>query len=101
MARSLKEFYRYEDNLIGLPSKTDGPQKLIRSPNTGQRFVVPGYEEDFIFQQDRRKVDFDINKQVSSNWNWERFNNRIIHKVDRSQPATPFVLRPPKQVREI
>ena len=101
MARSLKEFYNYESNMIGLQEKCDVAQKLIRSANTGKRIVVPGYEEDFMFQNDRRKVDFDIDRQVDSNWNWNKLSNKIIHKVDRDQPATAVFTPVQRQVREV
>lgn len=99
--RTLQEFFRYEDNLIGANIKTDGSQKQIRSPNTGNKMVVPGYEEDFLFQNDRRKVDINIDKITSTNWNWERFHNKVIVKRDRIQPAVPFVLPPTKEIQEV
>ena len=101
MARTLDEFFNYENNFIGLKQSTNGPEKLIKSSNTGKRMVVPSYEEDFIFQNDRRKVDFNLDRQIETNWNWNKFQNKIIHKVDRGQTAIPMFTPIQRQVREI
>lgn len=88
--------------MIGINDKNATvPQKMIRSAFTGQTIVVPGYEDDFIFQNDFKKKDFNIDKQISSTWNWERYNNIIIHKVDRVSPAVPDFLRTPRQIKEV
>ena len=100
--QSLERIYRQEDRSIGINEKNSGaPQKMVRSAFTGKTVVVPGYEEDFVFQNDLKKKDFDVSKQVSSNWNWERYNNIIIHKVDRVAPAVPDFERIPRQIKEV
>ena len=99
---SLRTIFNREDNRIGISQRVSGsPQKRVTSPNTGKFITVPGYEEDVVFQNDERVKQFDINKQVSSNWNWERYNNLIIKRVDRTYPAVPDFERIPKQVRNV
>lgn len=61
--------------------------------------LVPGYEEDVVFQNVRQKVDFDISKQTSANWNWERYNNRTVHWVNRTEPAIPTWDKVSRQIR--
>ena len=99
MLKSLEQVYRDENKRIGVGEKVSGsPQKLILSEK-GQRMVVPGYDEDVIFQNIKQKKTLDINRVTSSNWNWERQHNFVVKYVDRTEPGVASFDRKPKEIR--
>ena len=90
MLISLKEVFRRTDAMVGIPVKTDGNQKQIRSPfKADQKRVVPGYDDEYNWQQARPERTPDINKLVEPNSNWERYNNIVIEKKDRMGVSVP------------
>ena len=102
MVKSLQAIFRQQDSSIGLPVKTGGNVKLLRSPyNARERRVVPSYIDDIVWQDAKKESDVDVSKITSSNWNWERFNNIIIKKKNKVSVAVPEYDPARKQVKEI
>lgn len=90
MARSLQRIFRLQDSSIGLAcTSAGGGQKLVKSPETGARAVVPGHVSEVVFQSDRKVTEPDISRLCGDNWNWERNYIRVIRKKDRVVPAIP------------
>ena len=88
VTRSLSHVFRIQDRKIGYRgTQTGGPEKLVKSSNTGERIVVPGHVSDVIFQNDKKVIEPDIDRLTGANWNWERFYIRRIANKDRMHDA--------------
>ena len=88
-SRSLSHIFRLQDRNIGWATGTGGQEKLIKSPNTNKRLVVPGHISDMTFQNDKTIILPDTDKITGSNSNWNRFYIKRIYKKDRTYQAVP------------
>ena len=100
MIRPLERVFRIGDRNIGIPTKEGGPQKRIRSPNSGKIMSVPGYENDFMWQNDIKIVEVNPDKLTDPNAHWMRDNIQRIRKRDMIHLAIAEIPNTTKRVRE-
>jgi hypothetical protein len=97
--RTLEHIYNKESTQIGT-GKTDGPMKLIKSPNTGEMRLVASYINDFDWKNDKNKTMVDVGRITGTNSNFNR--DLLINKnVDRTHAAVPIFVPIEKNIREV
>ncbi len=85
--RGIDSIFTEDDRQIGAETHASSTPKLIKSANTNERKVIPGHVNDFIFQNDKRKTEFDADILCEEGWINSRIYNNVSKKYDRSQPA--------------
>lgn len=100
--RSLSRVFSLQDRAIGLSrSSYSIPQKLVKSPNSNKRMVVPGYISEVEFQNDKKVTDVNPSQITGKGANWNRYQIRFIKKRDITHPAIADYDVVPRSVREV
>ena len=100
--KTLDSIFQSEDISSGVLNSQvhNAGEKLIKSPNTGARVIVPAYEIDYTFKDDKQKTQLRLSSLTQNNWNWERFITKHKVYVDRTHQAVGTFDRHSKDIPE-
>jgi len=82
MLKSISQIIKSRESEAGSGGEVVANTKVIRNPDSGNKFLVPGHVSDFIEQDGKTKTEFNPAAYASHDWNWKRKRIMKTKKVD-------------------
>lgn len=82
MLKSIAQIIKSRESEAGSEGDVVANPKVIRNPDSGKQFLVPGHVSDYIEQNGKTRTEFNPSAYASHEWNWKRERIKKTKKVD-------------------